>query len=549
MARALVPKGQFGAQLLEHAVLFAILGLVVVTRSGTLLDDRTWTDEDYVLLEANGIHPLRAWPQQFHHSDVVARPRLSVVLGLLATNDVYPPVATVIIYSLRFLLNPIAAPRAVFLLIGLALILLVQRHSRSLSGAPSALVTAAYVAASPLLAVTSQQLKWFAIAPFLATVATLLVLRATGPATTAATWIAYSVTMALLLQTHYFGIWAAGGHALFVWFQHRRSWRPFLASGAGVIGLCAPWYVFGFPRQMDFSRWYFENLGSRPFDSWYQPLTSGTALASCTYSVLSVVGLQPSTIRVRYMLPLAIMALWCVYRCSTSVKPQVCRLGRVSSLCLGVAMAGQLAYSLALRNTIPLSASYFVIWAPLVMLAAMTGAREIRSGPLRSGVAALLLGFTLSNLVQHHYPEKIAEAASLGNYRQIANVLAAQSTDAAIVFRRDRDAKVTNLYYDGPLPQVIVVQHGNVIPPVGASKIIIVSRRSDPRFTPVPGWVLQNVLHEAGPHARLEVWTRDRVSASEQPKSLVGFVDPSPRPELGSQGCDPPAVCWILEEG
>ena len=462
-----------------------------------------------MLLEANGIHPLRAWPKQFERSQVHPATSFAAVLDLLANYDVYPPLTTAVIYGLRGLPNPIAAPRLVFLLLGVLLVVLVHDYARAVKGSGMALMAAAYVAASPLLAVTSQQLKWYAVAPFLATLAGLLLLRVTSvPTAGLRSWMAYVGAMALLFHTHYFCLWAAAAHALYVVTQSRHQLPAFLRACGAIAALCAPWYLLALPRQLDFMRWYFENLGARPHDSWYQPLTIVTTLASTTYSLLAAAGLQPSFLRVRYMLPLVVILLVCTYRCATAANQGVRRLGRLALITLAVALAAQTACAIDVKSTIPLTFGYFSTWAPLFMMCALFGAQELGRPWARHGATGILLGLTIVNLVQHRYPAKIAEAASLGDLAGVTRVLVDQPRGTIVAFRRDRDAKVTNLFYRGEMTQLIADRDGTVRPPPSAVRIIFVSRVGDPPSPQLPGWTSPRLLPSAARTARLEVMER-----------------------------------------
>ena len=500
---------------LDGILLGAVLLAAVFWRMGPLIDERTWIDEDYVLIEAHGIHPLRTWPSAFVHAEVRHRASYLEVMQLLASTDVYPPLLTSILFAVPERANPIVVPRAVFLLLGLALVGLVHRVTAALKGPRVAILAAAYVSFSPLLTVTSQQLKWFAIAPILATAAAVLLLRATSENSRSA-WLGYVVAITLLFHTHYFGLWAALGGALFVFFfaPHVRS--MLLRAGGAIALICAPWYVYAFPRQAEFQRWYAENLVARPYDAWFQPLNAFTALGAHAYSFLAAVGLQPSAIRVRYMLPMGLLALACAYKCVTASDDRIRRVGLLAAITLGAALAAQTAYALRVGNTIPLSANYVAPWAPLFMLTVILGAQEWSRPAMRHAATAILVGFALFNVAFHHYPEKIAEAASLGDYREIATVMTAQPGGTCIAFRRDRDAKVTNLYYRGGLTQIVVTGDRPILP-AGASRILFVSRASDPPPPIFEGWSPPRIVPAATRHARLELSERTNSDASRQP--------------------------------
>src|SRR5262249_14754872 len=148
---------------------------------------------------------------------------------------------------------------------------------------------------------------------------------------------------------------------------------------------------------------------------------------------------------------------------------------------LGLAIAGQTLYALRLGQTIPLTATYYASWCPLVMIAVMLGALEVSDSRLRAALAAALIGVSVLNVAWLRPPRGALEPGSLSDYREVARALAAEDDPAsAIVFRSDRDAKMVNVFYDGPATQVIWAADDEPVVPADALRLVCVSATDAP---------------------------------------------------------------------
>jgi uncharacterized membrane protein len=487
-------------------LLCLVVLLTAGLRMGALLDDRTWGDEDYELLEAYGISPREPWPAQFQASGVVRPPTLARALANLAHGDAYPPLLTVTLYALRALPNPIVAARTFFLGLGLALVVVVFAATRALAGSWHALAAATYVALSPLLTISSQQLKWTALAPLLATLAGILLLRCLD-SNRWTDWLLYVGALVLLLHTHYFCAWSAPAHALLVAGYARHRWWRFAAAMAMAGALCAPWYLTGLPLQREYVGWYFsEFMSARAHDAWYQPLTPASALSSCAFSFLASLGLQPSLVKTRYLLVLVPVLLGAMVAGLRSLSGGVRRLAWLAAICMGTAVVAQALYAWRLGHTTPLTASYFVPWLPLFMAAVLLGSFELKPRALGLGLALLLLAATAANVLRYHFPDMIARSGSIGDYRAVAAFLSKEDVArTAIVYQRERDAKMMSLFLRSDHLQIIWPAGGQV--PTRIARLLVVANADAPAIAPGEGWIAPAPLRQFGA-TRISLVTR-----------------------------------------
>jgi hypothetical protein len=494
-------------------ILCLVVLIAAVLRIGTLIDDRTWGDEDYVLLEALGVSPRAPWPSQFLASQVSPTPTLSNGLANLAHGDAYPPLLTVTLFALHGFPNPILAARFLFFVVGLGVVVLVFIAARDLVGPWSAVAAAAYVALSPLLTVASQQIKWSALAPLLATLAGVLLLRCLESSSWTR-WALYAAVLVLLLHTHYFCVWIVPAHAVLVGCRARHQLRRFAAMMAVAGALCAPWYLLGLPLQREYVGWYFGDfMAARAHDAWYQPLTVPAVLSSYAYTFFAGLGLQPSLVQTRYLLvlvPLILAGLVAGLRSGTERLRSLAWLGVI---CMGVALCAQTLYAWRLGHTTPLTASYFVPWLPLFMTAVLLGSLEIRARAVRLGLALLLLGGASANVARFHFPDTIARSGSMSSYRAVADFLSREDVaGTGIVYLRERDAKMMSLFLRSDHLQIIWPA-GRAVPP-GIDRLLVVASVTAPLLDAGEGWSSPAPLRLFG-DTRISLVTRQQPAGVE----------------------------------
>src|SRR5262249_21253490 len=140
---------------------------------------------------------------------------------------------------------------------------------------------------------------------------------------------------------------------------------------------------------------------------------------------------------------------------------------------------------------------------PLVMIAVMLGAPGVSASRLRAALAAALIGVSVLNVAWLGPPRRALEPGSLSDYREVARALSEADRTSAIVFRSDRDAKMVNVFYDGPATQVIWAADGEPVVPADALRLVCVSATDAPAVRVPPGWTSVAPPQVFG-HTRLE---------------------------------------------
>ncbi len=499
--------------LLPGLLLAVALGVAVGERAPATWDDRSWFDETFVFLESMGISFVEPWPTRYVRSELKLSSGLGNVLHYLTRDDPYPPFVHFVAWSFRGAPHPLLATRTLFVLCGLALIGVVYVLGAGLAGPDAAAVLAAYVALSPMLTTTGQELKWYAAAPLLATLATYLLIRL--DARSRGGWVGYVVCLLLLVETHYFCIWILPAHALFAWWRRPALRRQFAIAHAMTLLLYAPWLLWALPQQQTSVHYQFDVLfRSWPYNTWLQPATSKPIAASWLYTLLAMIGAEPSPVHARYLVPVACGALWLLGRGGRAADPGRRDFVVASVLTFGVALVAQTAYSLKLGQTIPLTATYFAPWCAMIMISVMLGALELKSVRARVAVAVALVAGAALNVAFLGPPRRVIEADSLSNYRQVAAALSApRDVPSAIVFRSDRDAKMVNVFYDGPALQMIWAGDGERDVPPGVGGLMVVSPVASPPMSPLSGWTRVEPDRRLG-HTRIEDFRRRAPPAS-----------------------------------
>jgi hypothetical protein len=101
----------------------------------------------------------------------------------------------------------------------------------------------------------------------------------------------------------------------------------------------------------------------------------------------------------------------------------------------------------------------------------------------------------------------VLEGDSLSNYREVVAALSApQDVPSAIVFRSDRDAKMVNVFYEGPALQMIWPGDGERDVPAAVGGLIVVSPAASVPTSPLPGWIRQEPRLLG--HTRIDVFRR-----------------------------------------
>jgi hypothetical protein len=526
--------------------LLLLLAVAAVLRSGALFDDRTWGDEDLTLTQAAGFESWAPLPTVFRRSQLHLDRSLPATLTRIARTQPYPPATTLLVMLVRDTPDPILAARLLLGLLGLSVIPIVFFATRALAGSRTALVAAAYVALSSPLTTSAQQVKWYASAMFLATVAGVLLHRISfDERDPRCLWLGYAASLALLAHVHYFGGWILPGHGLVIMttMRRRRLWQ--MAALATFVAVCClPWYAFGAASQAHFARDYFAQLQAASgaftpdgFAAWTAPLNGRTWLAATAYAAATCLGCMPSLWRTRDVLPIVLLGALFVGRALTSRNPAVRRFAMIACGPLVFAVVGQTLMAWRLGHVVPLTAQYLVLWIPLVMVTVVLGARELYSRGVATrtlvatgmGLCLVLAGFTVAHT---HYPTVIRQEGRLCRLREVARLLQEFESDgAAFVFRSDDDAKLLGLFYRGDGLQVVAPAQ---LPPLPTHIRSLFLVMPDGTISPQrwPGWTNRGAVRSLG-CTRVVEFARDETPDAKDSRTGMWLKEVSARDEPG----------------
>ena len=449
--------------------LMLLLCVAAAFRYETLFNDRTSIDEDLPLIQAHGFETSDPLPQIFRRSQLRIDRSLLGTLARIARAQNYPPITTLLVMSVRDAADPILAARLLLGLIAVAVIPVVFFATRALAGTLTATIASAYVALSSALAVTAQQMKWYAPAVTLATLAGILAHRiSVAEHPSRRLWAGYAATLVLLMHVHYFCSWIVVGHAWVFMSVARDKLGRLAVVAAGIAICCLPWYALGLPGQIEFTRVDWDSLAAvdratRPegFAIWAAPLTGASGPAALAYSAGAILGFMPSFWRSREVLPFIFIACLLIARALASREVAVRRFALLACCPPAVAMFGQTLYAFALGHVVPLTAFYFVPWMPLVMTTVILGARDLRAGRAAARTfAATAVGLCLVlatvTVVHSHVPRLVEWSQGLCGLRNLAGVLRSlEAKDVAFVFVSESDARRLTLYYRGDALQIV----------------------------------------------------------------------------------------------
>jgi len=161
--------------------------------------------------------------------------------------EVTPPLYFVLAWAARHLGGELATTiRLPSLVLGTALIPMVFALGTRLIGRSGAVMAAALTTLAPFAIFYSQEARPYATLAFLTCLSTLCLLNALKTPK-AAWWVAYALSLAAVVYTHYTGIFVLAAQTLWALWYHRPHRRPLLLTSAGAVLLYLPWlpYVSG----------------------------------------------------------------------------------------------------------------------------------------------------------------------------------------------------------------------------------------------------------------------------------------------------------------
>ena len=392
--RRLSRSAAFAARLktsigLPLVLLAALLVVVAVFRSPILFDDRTWYDENAVLLQGHAIYPVE-WPPVFRQQDIYSDPSLGDVL-IRVKSGAYPPAMPTLIFFLSKTTNPVRTLRRLLFALGLLLLVITYSTARVAGDRWFALLATAYVASSTLLTHSSQQIKWISIAPMISLFAASLVLHSSSESGKRVR-PAYILAITLLLHVHYFCLWVIPGHLLYALVFDRQQLISRIKELSIALAAATPWYVCALPTQLDFVRRHFDNVAQLEVTAWNIPMSLVAALRRLGYDFATAAGVLPLPLKGRYLVPILLIIVWCLAKAVTSPMQGRRKLSFLAVACAGSAAAAQTLYALKEGNVVPLQPIYLSPWFPLLMIAILAGAAEIGSRSLRMIVVGTIMG-------------------------------------------------------------------------------------------------------------------------------------------------------------
>lgn len=506
-----------------HASLLAVAALsVFALRWQALTDDRLSWDEEYVVTESLGMNPqgpLGAWVPR----DVFApEPALSTALAQLSLTDPYPPLVTTITNLAGHAGNPILVTRLLFVAAGLGLVLLSFRIGQTIQIGPGVLSLA--IALSPALTLTNQLVKWVAPSPLLATLASWLLVqgfRGRG----VWTWHSYALTVALLLQTHYFNVWILAGHFAVTVVAERRSLKNWLLSSSVAVASMIPWLWFALATQLSYLRDFFTQLGAQSYTPYSQPISIERWLRSSGYVLEVSLGFFPGDAlgRGAWMAPFLLLGALGLARAWRNERT---RMFTSAAACTWLAgWAGQTLYAVHQGNTVTLSWGYMAPWIPGLTLSMFLGLLSIHRRALRYAAVALALAPAAYQSIERPYHPTIANHGGLGEFKRLAAYLdrAGLDSTSGLLLRNVYDAKILSYWYRGSARfassgRLTASDHPRIPAPPPNLRTILRLSGEDSACAELPGWSRPMEIAMIG-RVRVERLVREARTETDRPQA------------------------------
>jgi len=472
---------------LPYFFLAVLLVVVAIFRSPILFDDRTWYDEEAVILQGHGISTV-AWPSPFRRADVYLDPTFSAVLAAVRTGA-YPPAMPATVFLFRGTTEPVRYLRSFLFTLGLALLVVAFLTAKSAGGAWFALLATTYVASSTVLTHASQQIKWISIAPPVSLIAAMLLLK---PSASNRIRLTYVLALGVLLHIHYFCLWVVPGHLLYTLMLDRDHLSRQLKEIALALAAAAPWYLFALPTQLEFVREHFDDVAQMEVSAWNAPLSFMTGVRGLGYDLATGAGLLPLPLRGRYLTPLLLIVIWCLARAVTSQVPGRKRLGILAVTCAGSAAAAQVLYAVKVGNLVPLQPTYLSPWFPLLMIGILAGASEIGVRGIRVIVMCTLVAISLTAVAHAPLADKIAESGAPQDNEGLCRAVSALvRADLALVHQTDLEAKLFNIGCPIGVWQAVGIPGMERLPATARHALVVGGCELPFRALP-DGWQLRN---------------------------------------------------------
>jgi mannosyltransferase len=189
---------------------------------------------------------------------VATQPSLDDVVPALQHTENNPPLFYVLSWAAAKLGDPTVWMRLPSLIAGTAVVPVMYVLGRRTVGRTAALLATAFIALGPFAIFYSSEGRAYATLIFLVTLSTLLLLVALERGGWR-WWIAYGVCAALVLYTHYTGLFPLAAQAIWALWTHRERLRELLIVYPAVAIAYAPWLPYYADQKQFFG---FQELGA-----------------------------------------------------------------------------------------------------------------------------------------------------------------------------------------------------------------------------------------------------------------------------------------------
>jgi mannosyltransferase len=412
-------------------------------------------------------------------SVLIARYAPGDLFATVAANEPHPPLYYLLLHVwIGIFGDGEAAVRIPSVLIGGVVVALTWFFGRRLIGAGPALFGALLVAVAPSQIAASQEARMYGLLTATA-LASWWALWSSMAEPRPRTWVGYTLAVAAMVYTHYYGFFVLGAQAAFVLWRRTPTavWRRWLGSLAGAGALLAIWAP-ALIRQL---------TSGRAWPSFRVPL--GSALLVDTFAAMTVGqpilqhwGPQLTVIATGGFVWLAIAAfVGALYAIVVAARkrPVVEADGLRLLLCAAV-VPPTLAFLISFGLNVYAPRYLLFIVPPIALLMAAGVARADFARGVGFVIACLVLAANLAGTVGFYRQPRL----DVFDWRYVARELAAATrADDAIVFLPGLSRIPIDYYFRGPQPRIPLTPEGSDAVGPGGARIpeIASSLRAHPR--------------------------------------------------------------------
>ncbi len=394
------------------------------------------------------------WDETF--SIFIASQPTARIITLTAVNDAHPPLYYLLLHWWVYVFGTSAgAVRALSVPIGAAVVALTWMFGRRLVGDAAALLAAALVALAPSQVSMGQEARMYGLLA-LTTVGSWWALWAGVNGGRRVPWVVYTVVVAAMAYTHYYGIFVVMSHAAYLAWQRApvAIWRRWVYAGLVVFILLWPWLPL-VPTQL---------ATERAWPVFRPRLTAGAyvdTLTSITVGQLFVDAFHPGNMPRELSWTMSIGAAAVI-----GVGYRALRHAKDARPLLIASVFGPLTLAFGISLLVNFFAPrYLTFLMPGLALLGGAGVAALASRKTRWARAAAALAMVVLlvpnvvALVQYYQYPKL----DFFDWRQVSRTLAAQAhDDDAIVFLPGFARIAVNYYYPAlaSQPRLVLTPYG-----------------------------------------------------------------------------------------